>query len=240
MAPTPRISARGVATSLGVLVGAGILGMHLSGFDVVTLLQEVVERARSAGPVGALVFGLVYTVAIVAALPASVLSLGAGLLYGPLYGMMVVWPAAVTGATLSFLLGRTLLRDKIEQRIAKYPRFDALDRAMGEDGLSLVLWVRMSPVFPFSLLNYALGLTRISLRAYVIATALGIVPGTFLYVYLGSVGQTWDAPAQADTARQAFFWFGLLATLAVAIVATRTARRALGQRLTPDVPEEVP
>jgi uncharacterized membrane protein YdjX (TVP38/TMEM64 family) len=220
-------------------MGLGVFGMHVCGFDVVTLLPAVVDRARTAGPGGALVFGLVYTVAIVAALPASVLSVGAGLLYGPLYGMAVVWPAAVTGATLSFLLGRTLLRDRIAQRIAKYPRFEALDRAMGEEGLQLVLWVRMSPLFPFGLLNYALGLTRIRLHAYVIATATGILPGTFLYVYLGSAGQAWAGSGQADTAHEAFFWFGLMATLGLAIVATRTARRALRQQLHPDAHEEV-
>jgi len=197
---------------------------------------SLVEWVRSAGATGVAAYFLVYVSAVVLLLPGSVLTLGAGFVYGPLYGTMFVSPASVLGATLAFLLGRSVARNWIAARVARNPKFAAIDEAVGRDGFKIVLLLRLSPVFPFSLLNYALGLTRVRLRDYVLASFLGMLPGTFLYVYLGSLitntaqlvsGQR----TQGGMAQQLFFWGGLAATVLVTVLITRTARRALDNAL---------
>ncbi len=197
---------------------------------------RLVEWVRSAGATGVAAYFLVYISAVVLLLPGSVLTLGAGFAYGPLYGTLFVSPTSVLGATLAFLLGRSVARNWIAARVARNPKFAAIDEAVGRDGFKIVLLLRLSPVFPFSLLNYALGLTRVRLRDYVLASFLGMLPGTVLYVYLGSLitsaaqlvsGQR----PQGGMAQQLFFWGGLAATVLVTVLITRTARRALDNAL---------
>jgi uncharacterized membrane protein YdjX (TVP38/TMEM64 family) len=125
------------------------------------------------------------------------------------------------------------LRRWIEQRIAGYPRFRAIDRAVGEQGFKIVLLTRLSPVFPFNLLNYAFGLTRVRLGPYVLASWLGMIPGTIMYVYLGSALKSLtDVVAGAPAGgilQQAFFVAGLIMTVVATVVITRVARRALNE-----------
>ncbi|MDQ3069258.1 MAG: TVP38/TMEM64 family protein [Acidobacteriota bacterium] len=193
------------------------------------------ERARAAGALGIVLFFAAYIVSTVAALPGAILTLAAGFAFGPVWGLAVASPASVLGATCAFLLGRTVLRGWAERTVANSPRARAIDRAVEREGLKLVLLLRLSPLFPFNVLNYALSLTRISLGRYVAGSAIGMLPGTALYVYLGSL-----APAAAElssagsgggTSRLAIYAAGLIATLAVVIVATRAARRALREEL---------
>lgn len=200
-------------------------------------LLRLVEYVRDAGAVG---FGLylgVYVVATVLLVPGSVLTLGAGFAYGVIGGVALVFPGAMLGATFAFILGRTLARDWIAERVKSSPRFDVIDRAIGSEGFKVVLLLRLSPVVPFSLLNYSLGLTRVRLRDYVAASAIGMVPGIVLYVYLGSLitsaAQLTERGAMPDggVARQLLFWGGLVATLVVTVWITRVARRALRQEL---------
>ena len=199
-------------------------------------LLKLVERIRDMGGVGAAVFVAAYVAATVLLLPGSILTLGAGFAYGPVYGTLLVMVASNLGATMAFLLGRTVLRDRVARRIASDARFSAVDAAVGAQGFRVVLLLRLSPLFPFNLLNYALGLTRVRLRDYVLASVPGMFPGTLLYVYLGSLvtsvsqltsGQRPDSGPWG----RVLFWGGLVATVAVTILITRTARRALQQTL---------
>lgn len=193
----------------------------------------LVEAARGAGALGVLLFSLGYLVAPLALLPASLLTLGAGFLYGPLWGTLLVSPLSVAAATLAFVLGRTWARGAVERRLARDARFEAIDRAVAAGGGRIVFLLRLSPVVPFGILNYALGATRIRLRTYVLASFLGMLPGTFLYVSLGSAATDLahlGHPAASPSSR-AFFWIGIAATVAAVALLTRFARRELSRVL---------
>lgn len=191
--------------------------------------------ARETGPAGVAVFFAAYVVSTVALLPGSVLTLVAGFAYGPVWGLAIASPASVAGATCAFLLGRTLLRGWAARKVGGSPRARAIDAAVEREGFKLVLLLRLSPLFPFNLLNYALSLSRVRLGTYVLASFLGMLPATALYVYLGSL-----APAAAElssaaegggTSRLVLYVAGLLATVAVVVIGTRAARRALDAEL---------
>jgi uncharacterized membrane protein YdjX (TVP38/TMEM64 family) len=196
----------------------------------------LVSWSRDAGPLGALVYGLAYVLATVLFLPGSVLTLGAGFAWGTTLGVAIVSPVSVLAATAAFLLGRTLLRAKVERRLGAHPRFAAIDRAVGENGLKLVLLLRLSPVLPFNALNYALALTRVRLRDYVIGSAIGMFPATVLYVYLGTLVTSGSEllaghRPPVGAAGNALYWGGLLATLLVVVLTTRMARTELNKVL---------
>jgi uncharacterized membrane protein YdjX (TVP38/TMEM64 family) len=186
---------------------------------------------EGVGAWGPLVFIAGYAVATIAFAPGSLLTLAAGAIFGLARGALYTFVAATLGASGAFLVARYLARPAIEQRLASHPRFAAIDRAVAQQGWRIVFLLRLSPLFPFNLLNYALGLTRVSFADYVVAS-LGMIPGTFLYVYYGKVaGDVAALAAGAAIQRGAGYYvvltLGLLATLAVTAVITRTARRAL-------------
>ena len=188
---------------------------------------------RGAGVTGMAVFVVAYVVACILLLPGLILTLGAGFAYGVAVGIPLVWVAANLGAAVAFLFGRTLARDRIAARVAGNPKFAAIDQAVGREGLKIVLLTRLSPAFPFNLLNYAYGLTRVSFRDYVIGSMVGMIPGTAMYVYLGSlitsVSELASGAPSGGTAKQLLTWLGFAATVAVTIVVTRIARRALDE-----------
>jgi uncharacterized membrane protein YdjX (TVP38/TMEM64 family) len=193
----------------------------------------LVEKVHDAGAAGVALFSATYVIAPVLLVPASLLTLGAGFLYGPLRGTLLVSPLSVAAASIAFLLGRTLARRAVEKRVAGDPRFAAIDRAIGDNGFRIVLLLRLSPVIPFGLLNYALGLTRVGFGTYVLASFVGMLPGTFLYVYLGSAATSAARLSQhtGGPAGRAAFWVGIFATVVAVGVLTRIARRALGRAL---------
>ena len=183
------------------------------------------------GVLGPIVFVAAYALGVVAFLPGAALTLAGGAIFGVVKGTAIVFAAAVLGSTLAFLIARYLARGFVEQRIAGNAQFAAIDRAIGQQGRKIVFLLRLSPVFPFSLGNYALGLTRVSLVDYGVAAA-GMLPGTLLYVYLGSVaGEVASAAASggAQVGKTALTAVGLAATALVTIFVTRIARRALAE-----------
>jgi uncharacterized membrane protein YdjX (TVP38/TMEM64 family) len=157
--------------------------------------------------------------------------LGAGALFGVVKGSLIVSLAATLGATAAFLIGRHFARTWVEGKLAAHPKFTAIDQAVSRNGWQTVLLTRLSPAFPFTLLNYAYGLTHVSLKEYVLASWLGMLPGTVLYVYIGSLAQS-NTPAGTRTPAQwALLVIGLIATLAVTWLITRRAKQALNTRL---------
>jgi uncharacterized membrane protein YdjX (TVP38/TMEM64 family) len=189
------------------------------------------EWVEGLGVLGPVVFVLGYALAVVAFVPGSLLTLAAGAIFGVLKGTILVWIAAMLGSTGAFLVARYFARSAVERRIQGDPRFAAIDRAVGDQGRRIVFLLRLSPVFPFNLLNYALGLTRVRLLDYVVA-GIGMLPGTLLYVYSGKVaGDVAAAAGGAAPARgpaeYALLGVGLLATIVVTTLVTRIARRAL-------------
>jgi uncharacterized membrane protein YdjX (TVP38/TMEM64 family) len=191
-------------------------------------LLDFVAWIRGAGATGMAIFVIAYVVACVLFLPGSILTLGAGFAYGVALGTPLVWVAANVGALAAFLLGRTVARGWIAPRVASNPRFAAIDRAVARQGLRVVLLTRLSPVFPFSLINYAFGLTAVGPRDYVLGSAVGMIPGTLMYIYLGSlitsVTELAAGRPSGGGLERAFYLFGLVATVAVTVVVTRVAR----------------
>jgi uncharacterized membrane protein YdjX (TVP38/TMEM64 family) len=178
------------------------------------------------------VFGLVYAVAALC-VPASLLTLVGGFVFGVVLGTAVISLSSVTTAVIAFWLGRTLFRGWVEARVAANPKFLAIDQAVAENGFKIVLLTRLSPVFPFLPLNYVFGLTKVRFRDYLVASWIGMLPGTVLYVYLGStVREIADLAAgnlERTPAQTVFFWTGLAAAVLVTILVTRVARTALRQ-----------
>lgn len=196
---------------------------------------RLAERARGTGLAGVALFVIVYVASTVALLPGSILTLAAGFAYGPVWGLAVASPASVTGATCAFLLGRTTLRDWAARQVGESRRARAIDAAVEREGFKLVLLLRLSPLVPFNLLNYMLSLSRVTTGRYVLASFIGMLPGTALYVYLGSLApaaaELTDATARGGRTRTALYLAGLVATVAVVVIATRAARRALNAEL---------
>lgn len=201
-------------------------------------IVALAEQLREMGAAGVALFIGIYIVAVVTLVPGSLLTLAAGFAYGPIGGLLVASPASVLAATAAFLLGRTALRDWVHRQIQRSPRARALDRAIGTNSFKLILLLRLSPVIPFNLLNYALGLSDATLGRYVVASFVGMLPATWLYVYLGSLATTAAGLATTGPAggslRLALTAAGLVATLLVVALVTRAARRALDEELKAD------
>jgi uncharacterized membrane protein YdjX (TVP38/TMEM64 family) len=207
-----------------------------SGFNPQELLINALQWVQDLGSVGAIAFILIYIVAAVAFLPGSILTLGAGVVFGVVLGSIYVFIGATIGATLAFLVGRYLARGWISRKIAGNQKFAAIDRAVGKEGLKIVLLTRLSPIFPFNLLNYAFGVTGVSLKDYVIGS-LGMIPGTIMYVYIGSLaGNIATLGSGNQPSNPTITWairiIGFLATVAVTIYVTRIARKALEESIT--------
>jgi uncharacterized membrane protein YdjX (TVP38/TMEM64 family) len=216
--------------ALLALVAAGVVALVL--LPVKEYLAQFVEWVRGLGWWGPLVFGAAYSVAALV-IPGSFLTLAGGFAFGVVLGTVVISLASVTTASLAFWLARTVARRWVEAKVAANPRFRAIDQAVAENGFKIVLLTRLSPVFPFTLLNYAFGLTKVRFRDYLVASWLGMLPGTVLYVYLGStVRELADLAAgnvEQTPAQKVFFWAGLAVTVVVTVLVTRIARNALKQ-----------
>lgn len=182
-----------------------------------------------------LVYVAAYIVATVLLIPGSVITIAGGFVFGLGLGVALVSAGSVIGATCSFLLGRRFVRDWVTRQITGLPRFEALDRATRSDGFMIVLLARLSPLFPFNLLNYAFGLTAVRLRAYFFASWIGMLPGTILYVYIGSAASDLTlittGQIESGTAGTVLLAGGLVATAILTILITRKATRALNAQL---------
>jgi len=215
-----------------ILFGLVAIALFVSiGREVGGRLPRFAEWVDGLGFWGPAVFITGYIGATVAFVPGSVLTLGAGAIFGLVKGTAYVMVGATIGASLAFLVARYIARGIIEDRFQGNDRFVAVDRAVGREGLKIVLLLRLSPVFPFNLLNYALGLTSVRFVDYFIA-CIGMVPGTLLYIYYGKVaGDVARLAGGATVGRGAEYYgvlaLGLAATILVTTLVTRTARRAL-------------
>lgn len=231
-APPPIPSAPATSRLLKVVLGVGALvALVALGRSVGAYVPAFAARVESFGALGPVVFIAGYIVATVAFIPGSLLTLAAGAIFGLLWGTVYVFVGATLGATAAFLVSRYLARSAIEKRVAGNTRFASIDKAVGAQGRRIVLLLRLSPVFPFNLLNYALGLTRVKLVDYV-AASVGMLPGTLLYVYYGKLAGDVAALAGGATAPRGTAYYvvlglGLAATIAVTTVVTRLARQAL-------------
>lgn len=226
----PRKGRRGPARAiLWITVAVLIFGLARI-CDLPGFLTRSLSWVENLGPIGPIVFIFVYVLATVFFVPGSALTLGAGAIFGVLAGSIYVSIAATLGATAAFLIGRYLARDWVARRTEGNPKFKAIDEAVAREGWKIVGLVRLSPVFPFNVLNYAFGVTRVSLRDYFWASWIGMIPGTVMYVYLGSLGRNLAAGRSRTPAEWVLYAAGLVATVGVTLFVTRLARRALEQR----------
>lgn len=222
----PRWRLLAYAACGAALLGAGLY-VHNAG-----LLGKALEWIGPPTWRSSLVFIGVYVVATILLIPGSVLTLGAGAAFGLAWGSACVSIAATVGASCAFLIGRHLTRDFIGKKIQGDARFAAIDRAVAQEGWKIVALARLSPLFPFTLLNYAFGLTHVNFWHYVAASWAGMLPGTVMYVYLGSVANA-ATVRSLSTAEWVFYGLGLAATILVTIQVTRLAREALRRRIGP-------
>ena len=223
--------------ALGLAAAAVIAAFVIAGGKAAAVLPRLAEWVGAQGSAAPLLFGAVYVVATVLLVPGSVLTLVAGALFGLWRGTLIVLIAASVGATAAFLIARYVARARVAERVARDSRFAAIDRAIGASGLKIVVLLRLSPVVPFNLLNYALGITSVRLRDFLVA-CFAMLPGTLLYVYYGRVvgdvaALAAGARADRDVTYYALLGVGLIATILVSALLTRIAKREL-RRSAPD------
>jgi len=217
---------------LGGICFIAIIAVAFASFPVGQWLEHFNEWVANLGAIGILLFILVYIVAAVTLLPASALTIGAGFAFGLGWGMLAVSIGSTLGAGAAFLASRTFAGDWVRNKMGTGKRFKAIDHAVSAEGWKIVGLLRLSPLFPYSILNYLLGLTSIRFWHYLGASWIGMLPGTLLYVYLGYAGKAGLQAASTggqDIMRTVYLGLGLLATLAVTVYVTRLARRAVQQ-----------
>ncbi|MDX1660379.1 MAG: TVP38/TMEM64 family protein [Gemmatimonadota bacterium] len=221
----------GIALGLAALAAATFVFRDPLGEGV----RAVLEWAAGLGPWGGLVLAAIWIPAAVLFVPGSILTLGTGFLLGVVWGTVVVSIGSTLGAIAAFLVARWIVRDRIRARYEGRPKFEAVDEAAAEEGFTIILLLRLSPIFPYNVQNYLYGATAVPLGDYALASWIGMLPGTLLYVWLGASARTLAAAATGATAGRstleyALFAAGLLATGAAVWLATRRARRALARR----------
>lgn len=204
-------------------------------FNLQQVFKDILAWISGLGPLAGVIFIFIYIAACVFLLPGSILTLGAGVVFGVIKGSIAVSIGSTLGATAAFLVGRYLARDWVSKKIAGNNKFKAIDEAVAREGWKIVLLTRLSPVFPFNLLNYGFGLTKVTLKHYILASWIGMIPGTVMYVYIGSLAGDLATLGTGQRTRSAGEWIlygvGLLATIAVTIFVTRIAKMALAARV---------
>jgi len=226
----PHVSARLRGVLLGLAVVALVVAARV--LPVGEWLRAFQAWTSGKGALGGVLYALVYTVAALCFVPGSVLTIGAGLLFGLLWGTVVVSVASTAAAALAFLIARYLARARVEALAHRNPRFAAIDAAIRDEGWRMVALLRLSPLVPFNVSNYLYGLTPVAFGPYVLASWAAMLPATIVYVWIGAAGQA--ATAHGERTRSPAQWAlliaGLLASAAVTVMVTRAARRRLASK----------
>ncbi len=226
---------RSIVKGALILIALADLFALARAFDVQQLLRDALDWISSLGPWAGVFFVALYVLATVLFLPGFILTLAAGVLFGVIWGSVAVSVGSAAGATLAFLIGRYLARNWVAEKIERNEKFEAIDRAVAKEGWKIVGLVRLSPVFPFNLLNYAFAITKVSLKDYFFASWIGMLPATVMYVYVGSLVGNLATLGSEERSRTPGEWglylVGLAATVVLTIYITRIARRALQDKV---------
>lgn len=195
---------------------------------------SIMRRGTEVEPCPQCIYVIVYAVAAVLLIPGSILTLAAGFFYGAFAGALLATTGATIGATVAMLIARFILGEPIRRKLRGKKILKRLDALSGRrDDWVLVLLLRLSPLFPFNLLNYAFGLTKVRVTRYIAASWVGMLPGAFMYAYFGSLLGTFaDAATGAEQApRSPLKWglyvLGFMATAAVVVFVSKRARRTV-------------
>lgn len=209
-----------------------IFALIIIGRVAVAPLQNFAMWVDGLGPLAPVVFIAGYIVATVAFVPGSILTLAAGAIFGVVRGTAYVFVGATLGAAAAFLVARYVARPFVERRFAGNGNFQRVDRIIQQGGGRMVLLMRLSPLLPFNALNYSLGISKVGFRSYFLGS-VGMIPGTLLYVYYGKLAGDLTLLGRSDIARGPEYYlvlaFGLIATIALAVIAARAGKRALGE-----------
>ena len=241
-------SARGRDTMKVVIAVAVIAALLVVGYvlEVPAYLQQALRWVEGLGLWGPVLFAALYVVVTVSLIPGSILTIGAGAVFGVIPGTIYTSVGATIGATFAFLLGRTLMRGWVEKRVNASPKLKAVDEAVEREGGRIVFLLRLSPLVPYNLSNYIYGLTKVGLGSYILASWIGMIPGILLYSYIGSLVQRFAelgaAQQTTTTGEWVMYIVGLIATVIATVRITIVARRALAakvpdERLKDDKPE---
>ena len=204
--------------------------------DIKSFWEMTLMRVEKLGFWGYLLFVFIYNLGTLLFIPGSILTIKGGCLYGLLLGTVIVLISAFFGAIICFLLGRYYCRDWVNQQLEKHPLLQKLDRVVAQEGWKLVFLTRLCPLFPFNLLNYFFGITEITFRDYILGS-LAILPGTVMYVYIGSLARdlaTFEPSNYGDIPEtQSLIWvmrlLGLMATIAITIYTIQIAQKTINQ-----------
>ncbi|MDJ0600226.1 MAG: TVP38/TMEM64 family protein [Crocosphaera sp.] len=217
-----------------VIIAIKQLGI-LDTFSITETLQSLLQWIQDLGTIGYLIFILAYMLSAVLLIPASILTLGAGVIFDVVKGSILVSIASILGAILAFLVGRYFARGWVSKQIEKYPKFKAVDDAVAKEGWKIVGLTRLSPIFPFVVLNYAFGITQVSLKDYAIASWIGMLPGTIMYVYIGAlignIATLGTGGREKTSLEWALYIIGLIATVLVSIYVTKVSQNALNNQI---------
>jgi uncharacterized membrane protein YdjX (TVP38/TMEM64 family) len=220
----------GIVALLLIVIG---LFLAMKFLPVQEWLRSFNGWVAQMGIIGIFIFIGVYAIGTVLLAPGAILTIGAGFAFGLWKGFLAVSAGATLGASLAFLVARFIARDNVEAIAKGNEKFRNIDTAIGKQGAKLVFLLRLSPVIPFNLSNYLYGLTGVKFWPYVLASWIGMMPGTFLYVYIGTAGKAAVSAAAGSEAIKhgwqywAFMSIGLAATIIVTIWVTKIARDAL-------------
>ena len=194
-------------------------------FEIIQKVPNIIGKTASSGPVGYLGFTLIYIVSTVMMLPGSPLTFAAGALFGFWKGLILVSLSSTLGATCAFMVSRYLIRKSVEKRVLENKKFQSIDNEINEQGWKIVILARLSPIIPFFLLNYALGITKIRFIHFIFASWVGMIPGTTVYVLMGTMGG-----AFINGKKSSFEWvllgIGLIATILVTLLISKIVKNS--------------
>ena len=207
-------------------------------FNIQELLREALAWINNLGSWAPVAFIIIYNLATILFVPGLILTIGGGVIFGLVWGSLYVFIAATLGAIVAFLMGRYLSRAWVSKQIETHPQLKAIDEAVAREGFKIVFLTRLCPLLPFNLLNYAFGITQVSLKDYFFGS-IGMIPGTLMYVYLGALAgdlamlstATQSMNPQAEAAERLMHVVGCVATVAVTIYVTRIAKKALETKI---------
>ncbi len=218
-----------------VLCGLGLLVAAVRLLPLQSWLQAVLDWMAGLGPWGPVLFAAFYVVAALLFVPGSLLTASGGLLFGVLKGTCVVSIATWIAACIAFSISRYLARAWVVKKLEQHPRYRAVDEAVAAEGWKIVGLMRLSPVFPFNVLNCLFGVTKVSFKHYALATWVGMIPTLVLYTYIGSVAGSLanlgTSSRQRTPLEWAFYGLGFLAVVILTCFLIRLSRRALAGKM---------
>ena len=218
---------------IALVVVLVLLSVAASFLPVGAWLKSLTGWFRHLGLVGAFLYIGIYAVGAVFFLPGAIFTIAAGLIFGIVGGTAVALSGATIGAGLAFLVARYLLRKRIEQYAEKNQKFAAIDQAVGKQGWKIVGLLRLSPLIPFNVSNYLYGVTSVGFWPYLLASGIGMFPGTLLFAYFGAIGQAGlegGGKKGHSPLEWVFLGVGLLVTIGVSIFISRLASQALKEK----------